>query len=290
MQDIELFALGRDETEAKEMTRIIAFFLENTIPLKTMTLDSIEIKDWGFYIAPSEEVGAISELPREKLYFFDMHPTQNFFDSLKKIPKSEFVYVFNSHFAYINLLMDECKRRNVYHNFFPIAFMEQPFRDVKVLLSRAEYIIGVDNILGTQALFSERFRGLLRDNVKIIAGRRAVSAVSAGNLLVGIACYYETEMNNELNRIKAAYEHGIYVSLRSEALFERIFKVALKLANAKYLIRTSEGNNSYDDELFLSKDKQKLTGVPKEDFSKIEARILNFSLLRQRLQMLTAGR
>jgi len=290
VQDIELFALGRDEVEAKEMTRIIAFFLENTIPLKTMTLDSIEIKDWGFYIAPSEEVGAISALPKEKLYFFDMHPTQNFFDSLKKIPKSKFIYVFNSHFAYINLLMDECKRRGVYHNFFPIAFMEQPFRDVNVLLSRAEYIVGIDNILGTQALFSERFRGMLRADVKIIAGRRAVSAVSAGNLLVGIACYYETEMNNELNRIKAAYEHGMNVSLRTEALFTRIFKVALKLANARYLIRTSEGKNSYEDELFLNGEKLKLTGEPEGDFKKIEARILNFSLLRQRLQMLTAGR
>lgn len=286
MQDIELFALGRNEIEAKEMTRIIAFFLENTIPLKTMTLDSIEVKDWGFYIAPSEEVGFISKLPREKLYFFDMHPTQNFFESLKKIPKSKFVYVFNSHFAYINLLMDECKRRGVYHNFFPIAFMEQPFRDVKVLLNRAEYIIGVDNILGTQALFSERFRELLKDNVKIIAGRRAVSAESAGNLLVGIACYYETEMHNELNRIKAAYEHGIYVKLRSEALFRRIFKIALKLANARYLIRNSAGNNSYDDELFLSSDTKSLKGEPEDDFQQIERRILNFSLLRQRLQML----
>lgn len=290
MQDIELFALGRNETEAKEMTRIIAFFLENTIPLKTMTLDSIEIKEWGFYIAPSEEVGIISELPKEKLYFFDMHPTQNFFDSLKKIPKSKFVYVFNSHFAYINLLMDECKRRGVYHNFFPIAFMEQPFKDVNVLLSRAEYIIGVDNILGTQALFSERFRGLLRDDVKIIAGRRAVSAVSAGNLLVGIAYYYETEMNNELNRIKAAYEHGMNVNLRTEALFTRIFKIALKLANAKYLIRSTEGTNNEEDTLFLRGEKLKLLGNPEDDFKMIEARIANFSLLRQRLQLLAASR
>ncbi|MBO6305178.1 MAG: hypothetical protein J6M62_08910 [Selenomonadaceae bacterium] len=289
MQDIELFALGRNETEAKEMTRIIAFFLENTIPLRTMTLDSIEIKDWAFYIASSSEVGKLSQIPKKKLYLFDMHPNKEFFNRLKAIPQNKFVYVFNSHFAYINLLMEECRRRGVFHNFFPIAFMEQPFRDVKVLLSRAEYIIGVDRILGTQALFSERFRGLLRDDVKIIAGRRAASAVSAGNLLVGIARYYEKEMKNELKRIKDASKCGLNVELRSKSLFDRIYKIALKLANAKYLIRTSAGNNSYGDELFLYDDETKLTGDAKRDCRTIAARILDFSLLRQRLQVLTAG-
>lgn len=107
--------------------------------------------------------------------------------------------------------------------------------------------------------------------------------------MVGIARYYEKEMKNELKRIKDASKCSLNVELRSKSLFDRIYKIALKLANAKYLIKTSEGNDSYGDELFLYDDETNLTGDAKRDFRTIAARILDFSLLRQRLQMLTAG-
>lgn len=287
MQDIQLFAVGRDSAEIDEIVNITKLFLGDSIPIKKITLDSLFLTNRAFYIAPKSEAKLISIIPKDKLFLFDLHPTKKFFNSLKKIPKSEIIYVFNSHFSYINLLMSECRVRGVYHNFFPIAFMEQPLEDVKYLLSRAEYIVGVDYKLGTQALFSEKYRGFLRDNVTIISGRRAASAKSGGRLLAGIAGYYEEAIKDEFTNIKWAHKLGVDVEIYSNALFNRIFKVALFLANAKYLIRASEGNNSYDDELFLDDDELELTGEPISDFRKIESRILDFSLLRQRLQMLT---
>lgn len=287
MNDIQLFAVGRDSAETDEIANIIALFLGNAIPVKKMTLDSLFLTNRAFYVAPSSESNKIPSIPRDKLYLFDLHPKKNFFNSLKKIPKSEIIYVFNSHFSYINLLMAECQKRGVFHNFFPIAFMEQPEKDVEYLLGRAEYIVGIDYKLGTQALFSEKYRGFLRENVKIITGRRAASAKSAGRLLAGIALYYEESIKDEFTNIKWAHKLGADVEVYNSALFNRIFKIALFLANAKYLIRTSEGNNSYDDELFLDDDELELTGEPIADFCRIESRILDFSLLRQRLQMLT---
>ena len=289
MLKLQLVAIGNSKDEAEEIVSIVNSFLVSLLPIKKITPASLIVKDECIYVAPSGVERKLSRIPPSRRYFFDMHPTEDFFASIRKIPLYYPIYVFNGRFSYIKLLMKECKRRGIYHNFFPIAFLDQPKSDVELLLKRAEYIVGIDRKMGTQALFSEEYRYFLRGNVKIITGRRAASAASAGKLLAGIASYYETAMKTELETIKEMHLGGEDVEISSNVLFNRIFEVAVQLANAKYRINANEGKNSYDDELFLEDDGLELTGEPERDFRKIEARILDFELLRQRIQMLTRG-
>ena len=272
--------------EAEEIASIVRSFLESMVPIKTVTIDKIAVEEDCLYIAPSSEKDGLKKIPKDRLSFFDMHPTDDFFAKVRKIPENYPIYVFNGHFSYVNLLRKECRRRGIRRNFFPIAFLDQPKKDVEFLLKRAEYIVGIDYKMGTQALFSERYRGFLRGNVKIITGRRAASAHSAGKLLGKIATYHERKMKAEFKRIKTLHESGEDIEVLTDALFNRIFDVAVHLSNANCLINANEGRNSYDDDLFLEDDGLELTGDIEDDFLRISARMLNFELLRQRIQFL----
>ncbi|MBO6178760.1 MAG: hypothetical protein J6O04_06280 [Selenomonadaceae bacterium] len=287
MRKLQLVAIGKTTEEAEEIASIVGSFLESMVPIKIVTTDKVAVEDDCLYIAPSSERGRLKAIPKERLSFFDMHPTDDFFASIRKIPENYPIYVFNGHFSYVNLLRKECKRRGIRRNFFPIAYLDQPKKDVEILLKRAEYIIGIDHKMGMQALFSERYRVFLRGSVKIITGRRAASANSAGKLLGKIAAYHEKKMKEELNRIKILHEQGEDVEVLTDALFNRIFDVAVHLSNANCLINANEGKNSYDDDLFLEDDGLELTGDIEDDFLRINARMLNFELLRQRIQFLS---
>jgi len=292
MRELRLMAVGSDALIADEIKKITESFLEGEIPIETITTEQVKgVDPESFYICATTQEETLSHvIPKEQLFVFDLHPTEVFFDAIAKIPPATDVYVFNNHLAYTNLLVRECRDRGMENLYFrPISFWEQPRREVLRLLRKAHYIVGVDCMMGSQTLFSDKYRFCLRNDVKIIAGRRAASARSAGRLLTGIAEYYEKEMHKERKALKIQLDRGAeeQLSERMERLSVRISEIACMLANAHYHIMSSEGQESDDeDELFLDDSETGLTGNFVEDIRLLGCQLRNFELLRQRLQML----
>lgn len=291
MHELRLMAVGSDGLIADEIKAITESFIEGAIPIETITTTEVKGLDpEAFYICATTQEELLSQIvPRDQLFVFDLHPTEDFFAAIARVPLSEDVYVFNNHLAYTRLLIRECRERGLGGlQFHAISFQEQRRKEVLRMLRKARYIVGVDRMMGGQTLFSAKYRFCLRNDVTIIAGRRAASAASAGRLLTGIAEYYEKEMHKERMLLKAQMEQGerVYLPRRIEALSARISEVAAMLANAHLHIMSSEGRNSDDDELFLDEPEVALTGDCAEDIRLLGAQLRDFELLRQRLQML----
>ncbi len=292
MRELRLMAVGSDELIADEIKAITESFLEGAIPIETISTEEVKEADPdAFYICATTQEKFLSRIvPGEQLFVFDLHPTEEFFAAIARTPPTEEVYVFNNHLAYTNLLIRECKERGMTNlRFRPISFWEQPRKEVLRMLRKARYIIGVDRMMGSQTLFSAKYRFCLRDDVKIIAGRRAASVGSAGRLLTGIASFYEKEMHKERKNLKTQLENGETGQLSEgiEHLSNRIYEVAAMLADAHYHIMSSEGQDSDDDdELFLDGPEVELTGDFAEDIRLLGTQLRDFELLRQRLQML----
>lgn len=291
MRELRLMAVGSDALIADEIKAITESFIEGAIVIETMTTSEVKGADpESLYICATTQKERLAKIvPGDRLYVFDLHPTEEFFTAISRIPASADIYVFNNHQAYTNLLVRECETRGIENRkFHAISFQEQPRREVIHMLRRARYIVGVDRMMGTQTLFSEKYRFCLRNDVKIIAGRRAASAASAGRLLTGIAEHYEREMHKERQAMKFQLERGMLDGLqeRIEKLLSRIFEVASMLANAHFHVMSSEGQDMGDDELFLDDSESVPTGDCAEDIRLLGRRLRDFELLRQRLQML----
>ncbi len=291
MHELKLMAVGSDELIADEIKAIMESFIEGAIPIETILTAEVKgVDPEAFYVcATTQEALLAQRIPKEQLFVFDLHPTEEFFAAIARIPSKEDIYVFNNHAAYIRLLVRECRDRGLGGmQFHAISFQEQQRKEVLRLLRRARYIIGVDRMMGSQTLFSAKYRFCLRDDVKIIAGRRAASVASAGRLLTGIAEYYEKEMYREYKALKVQLEQGerVYLPGRIEQLSERVFEVAAMLANAHLHIMASEGRDTDEDELFLDAPEAELTGDCVKDVRCIGAQLRNFGLLRQKLQLL----
>ena len=291
MRELRLIAVGSDALIADEIKAITESFMEGAVEITTMTTAEVrDVESGALYICATTQREALSRIvPGERLFVFDLHPMEDFFTAISKIPEAADIYVFNNHQAYTNLLVRECAARGMGNRqFHAISFQEQPRREVIHMLRKARYIVGVDRMMGSQTLFSEKYRFCLRNDVKIIAGRRAASAASAGRLLTGIAEHYEREMHRERQMLKLQLEKGRLEDLqeRIEKLLARIFEVACMLANAHFHIMSSEGQDMGDDELFLDDSESVPTGDCAEDIRMLGRRLRDFELLRQRLQML----
>ena len=291
MRELRLMAVGSDALIADEIKAITESLLEGAIPIETITTEEVKgVDPESLYVCATTQEETLSRVvPKEQLFVFDLHPTEEFFEAISRTPPSEDIYVFNNHLAYTNLLIRECRARGMGDlHFRPISFWEQPRREVLRLLRKARYIVGVDRMMGSQTLFSAKYRFCLRNDVKIIAGRRAASVTSAGRLLAGIACYYEKEMHKERKALRIQLEKGAteQLSQRMEHLSARIFEVASMLANAHFQIMSSEGQDNDDEDLFLDDPEVELTGDFAEDIRLLGTQLRDFELLRQRLQML----
>lgn len=292
MHELRLMAVGSDALIADEIKAITESFIEGAIPIETITTEEVRGLDpEAFYICATTQEEQLSQLiPRDQLFVFDLHPTEEFFAAIARVPSSEDIYVFNNRSAYTKLLIRECEERGLGSlQFHAISFQEQRRKEVLRLLRKARYIIGVDRMMGSQTLFSAKYRFCLRNDVKIIAGRRAASASSAGRLLTGIAEYYEKAMHREWRALKVQMEQGerVYLPGRIEQLSQRISEVAFTLANAHFHIMSSEGRNFDDeDELFPEDQEIAMTGDCGKDIRLLGAQLRDFELLRQRLQVL----
>ena len=103
---------------------------------------------------------------------------------------------------YTQLLAKECHQLGINNlKFQPIAYDEMSDNTVHSLLKEANYIIGVDCLMGDKMLFSDKYLPSLQENVNIIAGKRAASVSSASHFISAIADFYYNHLIKERDTI-----------------------------------------------------------------------------------------
>lgn len=255
MRNLRLKAVGSSPLIADEIKSVAQSFIGTEIFIDTATTREVgQIEDDTFYIcAKSQENFLRTKLSDKNLFVFDLHPTTKFFLDIAQIPAGSEVYVFNNLLPYTKLLAQECRAVGVDKvNFHFVAYDEMPPEEVYAALSRAYYIIGVDCLVGEQMLFSEAYRGCLRSDVKIIAGKRVASIASASKLLAGVAEFYYKSLLEEKNTLVNND------SERLETLLNKICKTIKMLRSAINHVVTGQvdinGNQNFSEGLTVNID------------------------------------
>ena len=255
MRELKLQAVGSSPLIAEEIKSVVQSFLGGEIFIDTATTKEVKQTEVDtFYIcAKSQENFLRTKIPVESLFVFDLHPTTKFFLDIAQIPVGSEVYVFNNLLPYTKLLAEECRALGVDKvNFHSIAYDEMPVAEVCAALGKARYIIGVDCLVGEQMLFSDVYRGYLRSDVKIIAGKRVASIPSASKLLAGIAEFYYESLLEEKNNLDNSRSEQI------ELLLDKVYQTIKLLRRAVNHVVTGQvdvtGNQNFSEELTVNTD------------------------------------
>ena len=204
MVNLTIIAVGSSLLIADEIKSIILTLLGDEIPIKTLSTSEVKnVNSDTFYVcATTQKVHIQNIIPDNQLFIFDLHPTTKFFLDIAKIPAGEKVHVFNNLLPYTQLLAKECYQLGINNlKFQPIAYDEMSDDTVHKLLKEANYIIGVDCLMGDKMLFSDKYLASLQKNVNIIAGKRAASVSSASHFIFAIADFYYNHLIKERNTI-----------------------------------------------------------------------------------------
>ncbi|MBR1397797.1 MAG: hypothetical protein IJ563_09735 [Selenomonadaceae bacterium] len=227
MVNLKIIAVGSSLLIADEIKSIILTLLGNEIPIRTLATPEVKsVSNNTFYVcATTQKVYLQNIIPDNQLFIFDLHPTTKFFLDIAKIPAGEKVYVFNNLMTYTQLLAKECCQLGINNlKFQPIAYDEMPNDIVHNLLREANYIIGVDCLMGDKMLFSDKYLPSLQKNVNIIAGKRAASVSSASHFISAIADFYYNHLIKERNAITKKIS-----KVDSTAIYEQITNLSAQI-------------------------------------------------------------
>lgn len=267
MRELKLKAVGSSPLIAEEIKSVVQSFLGEEIFIDSATTKEVKQTEADtFYIcAKSQENFLRTKISAENLFVFDLHPTTKFFLDIAQIPVGSEVYVFNNLLPYTKLLAEECRALGVDKvNFHSIAYDEMSADEVYAALGKARYIIGVDCLVGEQMLFSDIYRGYLRSDVKIIAGKRVASIPSASKLLAGVAEFYYESLLEEKNTLDNDRPEQI------ELLLDKVYQTIKILRRAVNQVVTGQvvinGNSNSTEEFTVSSK------------NKIDLRLLNEQL------------
>lgn len=258
MSELKLKAVGSSPLIAEEIKSVVQSFLGKEIFIDTATTKEVKQTEADtFYIcAKSQEEFLRTKIPTENFFVFDLHPTTKFFLDIAQIPVGSEVYVFNNLLPYTKLLAEECRALGVDKvNFHSIAYDEMPADEVCAALGKARYIIGVDCLVGEQMLFSDVYRGYLRSDVKIIAGKRVASIPSASKLLARVAGFYYESLLEEKNTLDNSRPEQI------ELLLDKVCQTIKILRRAVNHVVTGQvviNGNSNSTEKFIVSSKSKI--------------------------------
>lgn len=291
MRELRLAAVGSNQLIAEEIRSITESFLGASFPIQVVALREVkEALPDTFYICDASNAAEMARMvAEENLFAFELHPTSEFFRSISRIPDGEHVYVFNNQRAYAELLVRECRSIGLNKlKFHTVIYGEMTQDEIRSLLKKARYIVGVDQFMGTQTLFSPTYRTSLRGDVQIIAGRRAASAKSAGRLLARFAEYYCTEFGKERDALKKQMKGGrneVDINGHINRLMAKLILIADILFSAHISVMENQGKSGDAELGFDMTAFAALSGDMAKDMENIERAVSELNFLHQKLQL-----
>lgn len=129
------------------------------------------------------------KVSQDKLVGVEMVPSGKFFVELAKVPAGQDVYIFNNSTSYAKQLVRYSEDMGIHHvNFKFIPYDELSENQVANALKSAEYIAGIETIVGAKGNLS-KYRNVLMPNVKVIVAERVLNVDAACALMRWISLF-----------------------------------------------------------------------------------------------------
>ncbi|WP_324609407.1 methyl-accepting chemotaxis protein [Anaerosinus massiliensis] len=149
----------------------------------------------------------------DKLVGVDMVPAGEFFVALAQVPAGQDVYVFNNSTSYAKQLVRYCEDMGIHHiNFKLIPYDEISEREVTAALETAEYLVGIETIVGAGGYLT-KYRHVLKSNVQLIVAKRVLNVEAACALMRWVSLFeYRQLAGNVQNSSNALSEQIHHIS------------------------------------------------------------------------------
>lgn len=152
------------------------------------------------FVCISSRKSEVAKLvPVEKIVGIEMVPDVTFFIELAKIPPNRTVHIFNNSTNYAKKLVEYCLEVGIDHlefKFIPYDEIEE--RQVAEELHKAEFIMGIETIVGPRGILHQRFKKYLNSNAQIIVARRVINISSACELMKWITLFKYQEISAKI--------------------------------------------------------------------------------------------
>ena len=208
-------AVGSNRLLSNELVEAVKLILGEDVHVEPCLADSVDENTPGdlFVCNPTPLNHLMKVKPMDRILVLNLSPTSQFFVRIALIPRGEKVYIFNNKLEYTQRLAACCRKFGLDElDYIPIAYDEMPTMEVACLLQAAKYIIGVDKLVGTEVLLSDRFRHHIRPDTVIIGAKRVASIQSACALVQWVAMQAHEEIVERIRKIKADLYETTYTA------------------------------------------------------------------------------
>ena len=211
---LKIAVAGSNQRNAEEVLDAMRLILGNIVCGASLVCTQ-EITDpltADLFVCATTQADALAlRVPQDRRIVLDLQPTSQFYVEVARIPAGARVVIFNSNSRYPQRLTESCRRLGIDHLQYEIlAYEEMETAEIKKMLQRADYIIGIDRQVNEDVLLSAAYCAYLRPDVHIIGIRRVASMQSACMLIQWVASF--------LHQSVAAQVSGITSRLRSTVI------------------------------------------------------------------------
>lgn len=201
---MRIVAAGSNQLLAEEMLEATKLILGSDVNIQAVLTSKIAGSSSGdlFICGPTQINALMQAVPVEKIIVLNLKPISQFFVQIARIPAGEDVYIFNNKLEYTKVLADYCSNLGVSGiNFIPLAYEEMPEQEVCGKLRQANFIIGVDKLVGPSVLLSSRYRDCVKPGAVIVGAKRVASIQSACALIQWVAVHFQKDISERVAKI-----------------------------------------------------------------------------------------
>jgi hypothetical protein len=157
-----------------------------------------------FICLPTRYDEAAQKIPRDKIVTLELIPSAHFFVNVAQIPQGETVSIFNNNSAQAKKIEQYCRDHGINNLFFTyIPYNEVPDEKVALLIQEAKYIIGAENMVGTNSILQSKYGPYLLSDVTIIAAKRIATTESVCEIMRWVTLFHHKMLSNEVAHISS---------------------------------------------------------------------------------------
>lgn len=180
----KIYAVGSSKSLAAEVKTAVEQLLSFAFPVEAIEIDSLYAQTNGdFYVCNRSLYNEVSKYVEEKrIAVSNLLPTASFYLKIREIPSGADIYILNNRSAYCKTLEELCRNMELReYRYIHVPYAELDRAERIYLLSKAHYIIGVQNIIDEFCQDPEFKEDICADTV-IIKAQRVVSVSATGEI------------------------------------------------------------------------------------------------------------
>ncbi len=197
-----IYAVGSNDILSNEIQMALEQMLDGSLEIVKCTIAQVpEHLDGTLYICNESLKKNLQQIVSEsQVCVLNLQPKSSFFMAISSIPHGSDIYIFNNKQGYCNTLAELCRAFGlVNYQFIPIAYEQMSREETESRLSKADYIIGVAEIL--DKLQSEPFKEHLKPQAHLIGAKRVPSVGTTNEIVTRLNQLIYHIISNQLHNL-----------------------------------------------------------------------------------------